>query len=140
MRFEGRVYKPTLKKDRFWGVEIPILHIHTQGTSRKDAYAMAADAIESLIYRKGFKVKIYPGEGNTFTIDSTNSAVFLAFMLRRQREFRNLTVREVAARLESKSPNAYAQYESGKISPSIDKLIELLQAIDPEFEPILKAG
>jgi hypothetical protein len=140
MRFEGKVYRPASKKDRFWGVGIPILHIHTQGTSRKDAYVMAADAIESLVYRKSFKVKIYPGESDTFTIDSNDSALLIALMLRRQREFRNLTVREVAARLDSKSPNAYAQYESGKISPSIDKLIELLQAIDPEFEPILKAG
>jgi transcriptional regulator with XRE-family HTH domain len=32
------------------------------------------------------------------------------------------------------------QYEQGKISPSLDKLIELLKALDPDFEPILKAS
>jgi predicted RNase H-like HicB family nuclease len=140
MRFEGKVIKPSHKKERYWAVEIPILHIHTQGNSRKDAYLMAADAIEGLINTVGFKANIYPGENDNFTIDSNNSALFIAFMLRRQREFRKLTVREVASRLDSKSPNSYAQYETGKISPSVDKLIELLQAIDPDFEPILKAG
>lgn len=69
-----------------------------------------------------------------------DSALFISFLLRRQRGFQHLTVREVASRLSAKSPNAYAQYESGKISPSINKLVELLKAINPDFEPILKAG
>lgn len=140
MRFEGKLYKPTGKKDRYWGVEIPILYVHTQGRSRREAFLMAKDAIESLVDKKGFKVQVYPGEGDTFTVDSNDSKTLVAFMLKRQREFRKLTVRQVSSRLESKSPNAYAQYERGHVCPSIDKLVELLRAIDPDFEPVLKAG
>lgn len=39
----------------------------------------------------------------------------LALSLRRQREKSGLTIREAAERLGSKSPNAYAQYEKGRI-------------------------
>ena len=141
MRFEGTLIKPDGKKNRYWGVEIPILNIHTQGKGRKDALAMVKDAIEGLLDKKEFHVRIHATiETNVFTIDSDNPTAFIAFMLKRQRQFRGLTVRDVAGRLNSKSPNAYAQYEQGKVKPSMDKLVELMRAIDPEFEPVLKAG
>lgn len=140
MRFEGYLTKPDGKKNRYWGVEIPILHVHTQGKSRKDALLMAKDAIYCMLEKKEFRVQIHEGPGDTFTVDSDNPTAFIAFMLKRQRQFHGLTVRDVAARLSSKSPNAYSQYERGKVKPSMDKLVELLQAIDPNFEPVLKAG
>ena len=140
MRFEGILIKPAGRKNRYWSVDIPILHIHTQGKSRRDALFMARNAIESLLEKKEFRVRIHAGEIDTFTIDSDNPTAFIAFMLKRQRQFRGLTVREVAANLNSKSPNAYAQYEQGRVKPSMDKLVELMRAIDPEFEPVLKAG
>lgn len=140
MRLEGKLYQPSGKKDKYWSVEIPLLHIHTQGRSRKDAMAMAQDAIESLVFKKGFSVDIYPGDEETFTVSANDSKALIALMLKRQREFQHLTVREVASRLSSHSPNAYAQYEQGKVNPSFDKLIRLLRAINPRFEPVLKAG
>ena len=140
MRFEGNLVKPDGKRNRFWGVEISILHIHTQGKNRKEALAMAKDAIESLLEKMEFRVQVHPGNADIFTIDSDNPTAFIAFMLKRQRQFRGLSVRDVASRLNSKSPNAYAQYERGKVKPSMDKLVELMRAIDPEFEPVLKAG
>jgi predicted RNase H-like HicB family nuclease len=140
MRFEGTLIKPDGKKNRYWGIEIPILHIHTQGKTRKDALFMVKDAIESLLEKKLFRVRVHAGDGDTFTVDSDNSTAFIAFMLRRQRQFRGLSVRDVAERLKSKSPNAYAQYEQGRVKPSMDKLVELMRAIDPDFEPVLKAG
>ncbi len=41
------------------------------------------------------------------------------------------TVREASERLGSKSPNAYAQYERGKTSISVDKYEKLLIAANP---------
>ena len=41
-------------------------------------------------------------------------------------------------RLNSKSPNAYARYERGKNIPTVEKLNQLMKAIDPGFELILK--
>lgn len=140
MRFEGKLVAPAGKKNRYWAVEIPLLFIHTQGKDQKEALLMAKDAIESLVDKKGFKVKVHLSTDDTFTIDSSDRTLFLAFLLKRQREFHSLTVRQVAERMHSKSPNAYAQYEQGKVTPSMDKLVQLLQAINPAFQPVLKAA
>jgi transcriptional regulator with XRE-family HTH domain len=61
-------------------------------------------------------------------------------MLKRQREAHSLTLVEVARRLGRKSPNAYARYEQGKSLPTLEKLNKLIKAIDPAFEPLLKAA
>lgn len=140
MRIEGRLIPPRGKKDKYWGVEIPLLSVFTQGKSRNDAYAMAADAIEILIGKKGFKAICAPTGKNTFTVSSNDTSTFVAFVLSRVRETYGLTAREVAQRLNSKSPNAYARYEQGKAVPTVKKLEELLRAIDPKLEPVLKAG
>jgi transcriptional regulator with XRE-family HTH domain len=49
-------------------------------------------------------------------------------------------VREVAQRLGSKSPNAYAQYETGRVAPSIDTLTRLVSALNPKLEPVLRVA
>jgi len=117
MLFEGKLKRPEGKRDRYWGVEIPLLHISTQGTSRRNALEMAKDAIEAVSDADGFhlKVRIHDGADEYFAVDSNDAGAFIAFMLKRQRQFRKLTVREVAERLNSKSPNSYAQYERGKV-------------------------
>ena len=56
----------------------------------------------------------------------------LAFSLRRQREISKSTVREVAARLGSNSPNAYARYEKGRARISLDQYERLLHAVNPQ--------
>lgn len=142
MLFEGKLIAPSKKNDRYWGVEVSMLHVHTQGTSRRNAIEMAKDAIESLAEAEGFsfKVSVRDISDDYFAVEASKPEEFIAFMLKRQRQFRNLTVREVAARMKSKSPNAYAQYERGKVRPSLEKLVQLMKAIDPDFEPILKAG
>jgi hypothetical protein len=140
MKIEGRLIPPRGRKNRYWGVEIPLLAIFTQGKGKSDAYAMAADAIEILVEKKGFKVMCEPNGGNSFTVTSKDTATFVAFVLGRIRERYGLTAREVARRLNSKSPNAYARYEQGKSIPTIEKLEELLKAIDPKLEAILRAG
>jgi transcriptional regulator with XRE-family HTH domain len=55
----------------------------------------------------------------------------LALSLRRQREKSKSTVRDVSERLGSKSPNAYAQYEKGKMRISLDQYERLLNAANP---------
>mgnify|MGYP000896337438 CR=1 FL=1 len=140
MKVEGKLRPPRGKKDKYWGVDIPLLSIFTQGKSKKDAYAMAVDAVEVLVDKKGFKVICVPGNKNTFTISSSDTATFIAFVLGRVRMTYGLTAREVAQRLNSKSPNAYARYEQGKAVPTVETLEELLHAIDPKLEPVLKVG
>lgn len=136
MRFEGRVWK--VKGSKYWLVEVPLLDVMTQGTSKKDAFHMISDAIEILVDRVGFKVNVRPISEDLFTVGANKESTLIAFMLKRQREAHNLTLIEVARRLGQKSPNAYARYEQGKSAPTVEKLNELMKAIDPGFEPVLK--
>lgn len=138
MRFEGRVSKD--KSSKYWLIEVPLLDIMTQGTSKADAFRMIADAIEVLVGRRGFKIDVRPLGGAAFTIGASQEGVLIALMLRRLREAHHLTLMEVAQRLKSKSPNAYARYEQGKSVPTVEKLNQLMRAIDPAAEPILKVG
>jgi predicted RNase H-like HicB family nuclease len=138
MRFEGRVWKD--RGSKYWLVEVPLLDVMTQGTSKVDAYRMIADAIEALIDKKGFKVDVRPVGGESFTIGGNQETPLIALMLKRLREAHRLTLREVARRLGQKSPNAYARYEQGKSVPTVEKLDELMRAIDPGFEPILRVA
>ena len=138
MMFEGRVAKT--KGNKFWEVEIPLLEVYTQGRSKKDALAMIKEAIELLVEKRGFRIEVIPGRGESFKVRSKDTRTLISLLLERQRQVHGLSVREVAARMNSKSPNAYAQYEQGRVNPTLEKLNELLRAIDPGMEVILKVG
>jgi predicted RNase H-like HicB family nuclease/DNA-binding XRE family transcriptional regulator len=136
MKLEGRIWKD--KKSRYWLAEVADLGVITEGTSRKDAVLMLADAIEMLVDAKGFSIEVDLAKDGWCTVKANNDVLLVAFMLRRLRTRERLTVRQVSERLKSKSPNAYAQYETGKVAPSMDTLTKLLAALNPKFEPILR--
>jgi len=125
MRFAGRVFKCGSQ----WAVEVPILDVVTQGRSKRDAYEMIADAVESLVGRKGFAIKVFPGAGEEFEIGATDEAALTALLLRRARARSGLSLAEVAARLGAKSINGYARYEQGRSIPSVRKLSQLYAAV-----------
>lgn len=127
MRVAGRVSR----QGRFWAVEVPILGVFTQGKSRSDAFAMIADAVQQLVDRKGFRVTVHPGDGESFELGSNEPAALTALMLRRLRSRAGLTLAEVAERLDAKSLNAWARYEQGRAVPTIVKLSELFAAVAP---------
>ena len=62
MRFSGQVQKA----GRYWAIEVPILGVVTQGRTRKEAYEMIADAVESLVNKDGFHVEVFPGDEGYF--------------------------------------------------------------------------
>ena len=101
---------------------------------------MIKDAIEVSVDKPGFSVEVLPGKGNDLTVRADDTRLLLAFMLRQQRAARGLTLEQMAKRLGINSPNAYARYEQGKTAPTVEKLLELLHAIDPSNDPILKVG
>jgi predicted transcriptional regulator len=133
MRFAGRIQRA----GRWWAIEVPILGVVTQGRTRKEAFAMIADAIESLVNRKGFRAEVYPGKGDYFEVGANDQATLSAFLLRRQRIRRGLTLAQVARRLGAKSHNAYARYEQGRSVPTIDQFTRLLAAVSPESDFVL---
>lgn len=131
----------TLKKDgKFWLIEIPALDAMTQGKTRKEALSMTEDLVHEMIIsyfpdsNKGLKITIIDRSANVLGISSNNNRLMLALSLRRQREKSGLTVREASKKLGSESPNAYAQYERGKIGISLDKYETLLYAANPRTE------
>jgi len=133
MRLSGHVFKV----GKYWAIEVPILSVVTQGRTKKEALEMMGDAIESLVHKKGFIVEIFPGKGNYFEVGSSDLATLTAFLLRRQRMKRGLTLMEVSKRLGAKSHNAYARYEQGKSIPTIEKFSQLLSALSPDNDFVL---
>ena len=128
MRFEGQLRK----EGRMWLIEIPAFDAMTQARTKREAYGMARDLLETMADTPGFEVTVYPGRGETFEIGANRLRVLLALLLRRQRERQGLTLAEAAERLGQSSRNAYARYEQGKAMPTVEKLEELLAAIAPD--------
>ena len=133
MRLAGRVFKTS----RYWAIEVPILGIVTQGYTKKEAYEMILDAIGSLVNKKGFKVEVFPGKDHYFEVGSPDLATLIAFLLRRQRMKRGLTLMEVSQRLGAKSLNTYARYEQGKSIPTLEKFSQLMAALSLDNDFVL---
>ena len=126
MRFAGQVFK----SGKYWAIEVPILSVVTQGRTKREAFEMIADAIETLVNKPGFKVQVFPGKGEYFEVGASDEAALTAFLLRRARIKSGLTLAEVARRLGSTSLNTYARYDQGRSVPTVPKLSELLCALE----------
>jgi predicted RNase H-like HicB family nuclease/DNA-binding XRE family transcriptional regulator len=133
MRFAGHVFR----SGRYWAIEVPILSVVSQGRSKKDAYEMIADAIESLVNKKGFNIEVFPGKGDYFEIGASDEAALTALLLRQERARAGLSLAEVAKRLGAKSINAYARYEQGRSLPTIRRLTKLFSAVAPSKDFVL---
>ncbi len=133
MRFVGQVFRA----GKYWAIEIPILDIATQGRTKKEAYEMIADAVESLVNKKGFEVRVLGTKGRAFEIGASDQGALTALLLRRMRHKAGLSLEEVAARLGAKSPNSYARYEQGRSVPSVAKFAKLVAAVAPNREFVI---
>jgi predicted RNase H-like HicB family nuclease len=133
MRLVGRVYK----SGKYWAIEVPLLDVVTQGRTKKEAYKMISDAIESLVNKEGFKIDVFPGRDSYFEVGSPDVAVLTAFLLRRHRIKHGLTLFDVKKRLGAKSHNTYARYEQGKSVPTIERFDKLLTAVSPNRNFVL---
>ena len=134
MEIEGKVWK----EGNMWLVEIPSLDAMTQGKTRQRVVAMAKNLVIEMLQayfpnemQDGFQVTISDSKEGLISITANETKLLLALSLRRQREKSGSTVKEAAERLGSKSPNAYAQYERGQTSITIEKFEHLLIAANP---------
>ena len=136
MKLEGRIKKV----GGWWAAEVPLLFVFTQGKTKKEALFMVKDSIESLIGKKGKRVKVIVESisSNFFSVKANNLTQLMAFALKQQRSYHKKTIREVAQKLGSNSPAAYSRYENGQIKLNLDKFTQILQAIHKGNEPILK--
>lgn len=141
MELEGKIWKD----GKFWLVLVPSIDVCTQGRTRKEAFKMIQEAILELMAEyfnatelQNFTLDILDIEKNVIGIKASNTSLILSFSLIRQRELSKSTVREVAERLGSSSPNLYAQYERGNKRISLDQYERLLQAANPSHPPTLR--
>jgi hypothetical protein len=128
MRLEGKIWKD----GKHWLVEVPALNAMTQGRTKREAYMMLEDLVETMMDSPGFEATAYPQSDDRLELGSNNVKLLVALLLRRQREKRGITLAEAARRLDQKSRNAYARYEQGRAVPTVEKLEELLKAIAPD--------
>ncbi len=141
MEIEGKIWKD----GKFWLVEVPTLDAMTQGRTRKEALFMIEDLVLEMVrsyykddIEKDFTVTVADYKKDVIGVTSNDNKLLLALSLRKQREKSGSTIREAAERLGSKSPNAYAQYEKGKIRISLEKYEQLLQAANPFKHSLLR--
>jgi predicted RNase H-like HicB family nuclease len=140
MELEGKIWK----NKNHWLVEVSSLNIMTQGETRDEALYMIKDAIMGYMSYyfetelEGFELEVNDYKKSVIGIISNNNKLLLALSLRKQREKSGSTIREASARLGSKSPNSYAQYEKGKTRISLDQYERLLQAANPFQHRLLR--
>jgi predicted RNase H-like HicB family nuclease len=141
MEMEGKIWKD----GKFWLVEVPTLDAMTQGKTRKEALSMIKDLVLEMARSyfedeigKDFAVTVTDYKRDVIGVTSSDNKLLLALSLRKQREKSGSTIREAAERLGSKSPNAYAQYERGRIRISLEKYDQLLQAANPFKHSLLR--
>ncbi len=134
MRFSGKINKD----GKFWLAEIPILDLMTQGHTKKEAYEMVADMVESLVNEKDFTVKVYPKSKDSFEVDSSEPRHMIRLLLQRKRQLSGLSLSQVANRLGGSSRNTYARYEQGRAVPTVEKLNELLLAVCPHSDIVIE--
>jgi predicted transcriptional regulator len=134
VRLEGRLFR----SGKWWAIEVPVLNVSTQGQTRNEAYEMIADAIEMLVNVRGFQVTVIRRSSSSFEITSTDPARLLSLLLKRQRQAHGLSLNDVADRLGMRSRNAYARYEQARSVPTLPKLEELLKAVNPNAEVLVR--
>ena len=133
MRFSGNIYKD----GKFWLAEIPILDLMTQGRTKREAYEMVADILDTMVNQKDFEITVFKGKKDTFEVGSSDAKYFVRLLLQRKRELSGLSLSQVASRLGMSSRNTYARYEQGKSVPSVEKLNDLLRAVCPETDIVI---
>lgn len=134
MRFQGELHKD----GKFWLAEVPVFDAMTQGHTRREALEMIADWFVAIANRRGFSVEIHPVSRSTFEVSSSDARTMVRLLLQRQRQKSGLSLAQAAQRLGAKSRNAYARYERGTSVPTVEKLDELLQAVAPGRDIVLR--
>ena len=103
---EGKIWKD----GKFWLVEVPALDAMTQGKTRKEALVMVSNLVLEMTRNyfknevsKDFAITIVDYKKEVIGVMTNDNRLFLALLLRRQREKSGSTVREASERLGSKS-------------------------------------
>jgi len=109
----------------------------TQGRTKKEAYEIVADMLESVVNKDGFKIEIYKGKKDGFEVGSSEPKHMVSLLLQRKREISGLSLAQVATRLGKKPRNTYARYKQGYSVPIVEKQNELLNTVCPQTDIVI---
>jgi DNA-binding XRE family transcriptional regulator len=126
MKFQANL----IKSGAWWAVDFPVLDLQTQGKTKKEAMVMAGDVIKCMSPTDSIEVSVSPKGKTTIEVGSNNTKAMVSILLRARRQKHGLSIAEVSEKLGYSSRNSYAKYEQGKTIPSVEKLEELLEAMD----------
>jgi ribosome-binding protein aMBF1 (putative translation factor) len=99
---------------------------------------MIADWFESMVNRKGFAVRVHQAADDEIEVASDDTRAMVSLLLQRQRQKSGLSLAQVSERLGARSRNAYARYEQGTTAPTVEKLDELLRAVAPNRDIVVR--
>jgi transcriptional regulator with XRE-family HTH domain len=120
-----------------YGAMLEPLAMYGQGKTRRAACTMLAAVIvqhmADLGPLDGFDVEVRDDGEATVYVTSNDPARFTALILRRLRDLHELSLADVTKAMNAKSRNGWAQYELGRIDPSLGKLQEMLAVVAPEL-------
>lgn len=138
MEFRGRFWETKGKPK--WVIETPSLGVITQGHTKKETIEMLKDAISELLisyFDADVEVDVIDHGEGVVGVTCSDRKLLLSLSLIKQRQQSGQTVRQVASRLGSKSPNAYGRYEKGSVNMSIEKFDQLLRAVNPRLTGVM---
>ncbi|HSD90942.1 MAG TPA: type II toxin-antitoxin system HicB family antitoxin [Kofleriaceae bacterium] len=130
------------REDDVWVANLDVIGVFAGGSTIDEALAQAVSLIELRATRDGRSLDgftpvatvVAAPDGTQQIVVRSNQPTRLAFIvLRHQRELRRMTLADVADKLGASSRNAYARYEQGASIPSVDKFVEILEVLLPEF-------
>ena len=136
LAFDGQL----IKDGEFWIVEIPTLNLMTQGRTKEEAYKMAKSVVLDASGSSKLKIDMTKTGTHTFSIFSEDFEILIPLLLKKQRQKAGLTVLQASNRMGSNSPNAYGVYEQGRAKPTLEKLNELLSAVNQGHQIKLKCA
>jgi hypothetical protein len=134
MRFHGKLYR----SGRHWVVDVPVFDATTQGRSRTEALGLIADWFHAMVDRDGFTLRVHHVADDEIEVASDDTRAMISLLLQRQRQKSGLSLAQVSQRLGASSRNAYARYERGTTVPTVEKLDELLKAVAPNRDIVVR--
>lgn len=147
MEIEGKIRQTRRGGAPDWLVSVPLLDLHTQGRTRKEALKMLKGAIKDYFdYFFGEQcgadvdISIMEIGKSNIGVSCSDLSSLMSLILIKQREKSGMTIRDVMRRMGASSPNAYKQYEYGNKRMSTEKFDELIHAVNPDIRLVVRAA
>lgn len=136
MMLRGRVYK----NGAHWLIECPALDAMSQAKTKREAYEMLVDWIQTALDQPKFEVAIIPDSATAegFDISFVDFKPIMGLMIERTRQKHEMTLDDIAKHMGLKSRSNISHYETGKHALNLDKAQEIFDAMGYDVEISIK--